>query len=115
VQKVKVDFASAGISEKLKSLLVIAGRVQKGGKQVTDQDIAAARRQGASDIEIHDTALIAAAFCMFNRYVDGLDTWAPNDAEWYRDRGRKVAEEGYVNATKHYLPALASTGQKRTA
>ena len=77
VQKVKLDFANADISQKLKALLVIAGTVQKGGKQVTDQDIAAARREGATDLEIHDTVLIAAAFCMFNRYVDGLATWAP--------------------------------------
>jgi hypothetical protein len=56
---------------------------------VTDQDIAAARREGATDLEIHDTVLIAGAFCMFNRYVDGLATWAPNDVEWYRDTAAK--------------------------
>jgi hypothetical protein len=49
---------------------------------VTDQDTSAARRVGALDIEIHDTVLIAAAFCLFNRYVDGLATWAPDDIEW---------------------------------
>jgi len=113
VQKVRLDFANADISQKLKALMVIAGNVQKGGKQVTDQDVAAARREGASDIEIHDTVLIAAAFCMFNRYVDGLATWAPDDAEWYRDRGRKVAEQGYVNATRQYIPTLVGAGEKK--
>ena len=58
-------------------------------------------------MEIHDTVLIAAAFCMFNRYVDGLGTWAPDDKEWYRDRGRKVAEFGSLVATKQYVPELA--------
>jgi uncharacterized peroxidase-related enzyme len=110
VQKVKLDFANADISHKLKALLGIAGNVQKGGKRVTDQDIAAARREGALDIEIHDTVLIAAAFCLFNRYVDGLATWAPDDIEWYRDRGRKVAELGYVNATQQYIPTLVGAG-----
>jgi uncharacterized peroxidase-related enzyme len=115
VQKVKLDFANADISQKLKALLVIAGEVQKGGRQVTDQDIAAARQQGATDKEIHDTVLIAAAFCMFNRYVDGLGTWAPNDAEWYRNRGRKVAEHGYVNATRQYIPSLVAAGEKKVS
>jgi uncharacterized peroxidase-related enzyme len=114
VQKVKLDFSDADISKKLKALLVIAGKVQKGGKQVTDQDIAAARQEGASDFEIHDTVLIAAAFCMFNRYVDGLATWAPSDAEWYRDRGRMVAQHGYVGAIRQYVPALADA-EKKTA
>ena len=61
---------------------MIAGKVQKGGKLVTsDADVARARQQGATDKEIHDTVLIAAAFCMFNRYVDGLATWAPTDCK----------------------------------
>lgn len=77
---------------------------------MTDQDIAAARREGALDIEIHDIVLIAAAFCLFNRYVDGLATWAPDDIEWYRDRGRNVAELGYVNATRQYIPTLVGAG-----
>jgi uncharacterized peroxidase-related enzyme len=108
VHKVKLDFAEADISRKLKALLVIAGKVQKSGKSVTDEDVAAARREGASDREIHDTVLIAAAFCMFNRYVDGLGTWAPSDAEWYRERGRKVAANGYVESSRQYLPQLAA-------
>src|SRR3984885_3226589 len=72
VNDVKLNFESAGISGKLKALLNIAGKVQKGGKQVTSEDVARARQESATDKEIHDTVLIAAAFCMFNRYVDGL-------------------------------------------
>jgi uncharacterized peroxidase-related enzyme len=104
VRCVKVDFKQAAISEKLKALLVIAGRVQMGGKQVTSTDIDAARAAGAADIEIHDTVLIAAAFCMYNRYVDGLDTWQPHDEQLYRERGKKTAKEGYVSMSKEYLP-----------
>jgi uncharacterized peroxidase-related enzyme len=96
VQQVKSDFAHAGILDKLKALLVIAAKVQKGGKHVTQEDVEAARRLGATDLEIHDAVLISAAFCMYNRYVDHLATFAPQDPEFYRQRGRKVAAEGYI-------------------
>jgi uncharacterized peroxidase-related enzyme len=95
VSKVKKDPPSAPISHKLKALLAIAGKVQKGGKQVQSEDIEKARQQGATDLEIHDTVLIAAAFCMYNRYVDGLGTWAPQDMESYRNRAASVAVGGY--------------------
>lgn len=98
VQCVKDDFNSAAISPKLKALLVIAGKVQQDGKKVTEQDVAAARDQGATDLEIHDTVLIAAAFCMYNRYVDGLATVQPKDPSLYRERGKMVARNGYVAA-----------------
>jgi hypothetical protein len=87
---------SAEVSDKLKALLAIAGKVQKGGKQVTPEDVARARRDGATDKEIHDTVLIAAAFCMFNRYVDGLATWQPKEPEAYREMGETMAHEGYL-------------------
>jgi Uncharacterized conserved protein len=95
VAETKRDFESAPISEKLKALLAIAARVQQGGKQVTSDVIERARNAGATDLEIHDTVLIAAAFCMFNRYVDGLATWAPQDPNFYRERGEHLARHGY--------------------
>jgi uncharacterized peroxidase-related enzyme len=100
VQEMKLDFESAAISDKLKALLAIAGKVQKGGKQVKPEDIARARQHGATDKEIHDAVLIAAAFCMYNRYVDGLATWAPTDPNLYRKNGRRLAEDGYVLSTE---------------
>lgn len=96
VLDVKRDFENAGISDKLKALLNIAGKVQQGGKRVRPEDVERARSLGATDLEIHDTVLIAAAFCMYNRYVDGLATWAPADAESYRQRAATVAEKGYL-------------------
>ncbi|MGA2745718.1 MAG: peroxidase-related enzyme [Candidatus Sulfotelmatobacter sp.] len=96
IDRVKRNYATAEISDKLKSLLAIAGKVQKGGKHVTSEDVARAREQGATDKEIHDTVLIAAAFCMFNRYVDGLDTWQPTDPNQYREMGQIMANVGYV-------------------
>jgi hypothetical protein len=99
VTDLKRDFEVAPVSAKLKALLAIAGQVQKGGKNVTAADVERARKEGATDKEIHDTVLIAAAFCMFNRYVDGLATWAPTDPERYRESGRRIAKEGYVHST----------------
>ncbi len=95
VEAVKTDFATAPISAKLKALLHIAGKVQQDGKMVTSADVEAARREGATDLEIHDTVLIAAAFCMYNRYVDGLGTWQPTDPEMYAQMGKHLAEQGY--------------------
>jgi uncharacterized peroxidase-related enzyme len=104
VRRVKADFQHAHVSEKLKALLVIASKVQRGGKNVTREDVEHARSLGATDTEIHDAVLIAAAFCMFNRYVDGLATVQPRDEAMYRERGKLVAREGYVGVSKTYLP-----------
>jgi uncharacterized peroxidase-related enzyme len=95
---VKTDFETAPITPKLKALLAIAGKVQQGGKRVLPEDVARAREQGATDREIHDTVLIAAAFCMYNRYVDGLGTWQPRDESMYAQMGRQLAEHGYRKA-----------------
>ena len=89
------DFTSAPISGKLKALLAIAAAVQVDGKKVTTDLVEAARKESASDLEIHDTVLIAAAFCMYNRYVDGLDTWQPRNPEMYSEMGKHMAENGY--------------------
>jgi uncharacterized peroxidase-related enzyme len=100
VLDVKQDAEGAAVSDKLKALFAIAGKVQRGGKNVLAEDIERARRHGATDLEIHDTVLIAAAFCMYNRYVDGLATWAPPaDAERYRQQGARLAEQGYIEST----------------
>jgi uncharacterized peroxidase-related enzyme len=95
VTQVKTNIQSASITPKLKSLLFIAGKVQRGGKHVTSEDIDHARSLGATDLEIHDTVLIAAAFCMYNRYVDGLGTWQPRDEAMYAQMGKHLAEHGY--------------------
>lgn len=97
VESVKCDYRSAAISDKMKALLTIAGSVQRGGKHVTMEQVAAARAEGATDHDIHDTVLIAALFCLCNRYVDGLATEAPvNDADFYRNRAAGVVANGYV-------------------
>jgi uncharacterized peroxidase-related enzyme len=87
---------TAPVSEKLKALLNIAGKVQQSGKAVTEADIAAAREQGATDRDIHDTVLIAATFSMFNRYVDGLNSYTPVDPAAYAEMGKRMTTLGYV-------------------
>ncbi len=100
VKKIRSNDTDVEISEKMKALLSIAGAVQRGGKFVQEIQIEYAKSMGATDLEIHDTVLIAAAFCMFNRYVDGLGTFAPDAPEMYRERARKIAEEtGYAGST----------------
>jgi uncharacterized peroxidase-related enzyme len=108
VKRVKADFEHAAISNKMKALLVIASKVQKDGKLVMPSDVHDAKYYGATDVEIHDTVLIAAAFCMFNRYVDGLGTTQPQDEAMYRERGKMVAREGYVAVSKQYVPDVAT-------
>jgi uncharacterized peroxidase-related enzyme len=98
VDSVIEDVDQATISEKLRALLRIASAVQRSGLDVTPDMVAAARAEGATDIEIHDTVLIAAAFCMYNRYVDGLATWAPPHREDYAESGQLIVEHGYVAA-----------------
>lgn len=108
INQVKQNFEASPISETMKALLAIAGKVQKGGKQVTARDIERARMHGATDREIHDTVLIAAAFCMFNRYVDGLGTWQPEDSAMYREIGKQTAQLGYAGREwKQPLEAVA--------
>jgi uncharacterized peroxidase-related enzyme len=97
VDLVLADPGTAPLSAKIRALLVIADKVRRGGRLVQAEDVDRARAAGADDKAIHDTVLIAAAFCMFNRYVDGLDTWAPEDPAAYEESGVRLAKEGYVN------------------
>ena len=95
VDAVRCDPESAPVSPKLKALLAIAGKVQESGKSVMEADIARARAEGATDMEIHDTVLIASMFCMANRYVDGLATFTPEGEKMYDRMGAMMANKGY--------------------
>ena len=95
VDEVLRDMQRSNVSDKLKALLHIAGKVQVLGREVKLEDIEAARKLGADDREIHDTVLIAASFCMFNRYVDGLNSLTPTDPKEYEEMGKRMAK-GYT-------------------
>ena len=104
VDQVRADPAGAPISAKLSALLQIAAAVQRSGKDVRAADAQAARDAGATDMEIHDTVLIAAAFCLFNRYVDGLATTVPEDRAGYAAMAELIVSNGYVASA---VPAAA--------
>jgi len=108
VDAVRDDYTTAPVSPKIRALLAIAGKVQQGGKHVTTADVDRARSEGATDTEIHDTVLIAAAFCMYNRYVDGLATFTPTDPAAYEAMGKRMATEGYARAIPAQRPAEAA-------
>ncbi|WP_088978784.1 carboxymuconolactone decarboxylase family protein [Micromonospora coxensis] len=95
VDRVRADPETAPIGAKLRALLRVAAAVQRGGRSVTGELVDDARREGATDLEIHDTVLIAAAFCMYNRYVDGLGTFAPQDGQAYENSARHIVAHGY--------------------
>jgi uncharacterized peroxidase-related enzyme len=95
VEQVKADADGAPVSAKMRALLRIAGAVQQTGRAVTPELVDAARAEGATDVEVHDTVLIAAAFCMYNRYVDGLGTLAPADPANYQAGVPFIVAKGY--------------------
>ena len=95
VDQVLDDVRTAPVSERMKALLTIADKVRRDGRLVSPTDIERARTAGADDRAIHDTVLIAAAFCMYNRYVDGLATWTPREPAVYKEIGERLAARGY--------------------
>jgi hypothetical protein len=90
------------VSDKMKALLGIAGRVQQDGRTVIGEDVVEARRHGATDVEIHDTVLIAALFCLYNRYVDGLATWTPDEPRFYETLAERIVRRGYLRPEGGY-------------
>ncbi len=99
---VRQDILSAPVSEKMKALLTIAAQVQQGGKYVTPAAIDAAKEAGATDMELHDTVMIAALFSFYNRYVDGLGTFAPTNPEYYQQMGERLKNNGYHRVKEGY-------------
>lgn len=97
IDDIVANVPPAGISEKMRALLAIAGKVRRDGRLVSPEDIYAARAAGVDDKAIHDTVLITAMFCMYNRYVDGLATWTPRDPALYEQMGERLATHGYLN------------------
>ena len=96
VEAVKHDPDGAPVTAKMKALLRIAARVQESGRAVSGDDVAAARAAGATDVEIHDAVLIAALFCLYNRYVDGLAALTPDDPAYYRTLADRIVHRGYL-------------------
>ena len=107
-EAVKHDIDEAPVSPKMKALLRIAAKVQDNGRLVTEQDVAAARDEGATDLELHDTVLIAALFSLYNRYVDGLASVMPDDPAFYRNLADRLVTRGYVRPPGAFVPVTAT-------
>lgn len=95
---------SEGVSPKLAALLHIARKVGRNAREVTREDIARALDAGATDADTQLTVLIASAFCMYNRMVDGLRAKTPPSPEAYRARAAEIAEHGYSDPRVRSLP-----------
>jgi uncharacterized peroxidase-related enzyme len=100
--KVKTDLPNAPISEKMKALLTIARAVQVNGKNVTAEMIEIAKNNSATDLEIHDTVLIAALFSLYNRYVDGLASVTPVEPAFYERLAGILVKSGYLPSENRY-------------
>ncbi|MFT3701144.1 MAG: peroxidase-related enzyme [Agriterribacter sp.] len=101
-EAVKTDIATAPVTNKMKALLTIASAVQKNGRLVTPDMVAAAKNEGATDRELHDTVLIAALFSLYNRYVDGLASVTPTDPAFYDRLGHILLDKGYLPSEDRY-------------
>ena len=99
---VKQDYENAPISQKMKTLLAIAALIQQNGKNITTASIERAKNAGASDMEIHDTVLIAALFCLYNKYVDGLASVTPTENSFYEKLGERIVNHGYTRLPNGY-------------
>lgn len=102
VEGVISNYIDAPVSDKMKALLEIAVAVRVSGKSVSPEMIEKARAEGATDVEIHDTVLIASLFCLYNRYVDGLGTNVPENAAYYETLADRIVNHGYTRLPQGY-------------
>lgn len=100
---VKENYETAPVSDKMKALLQIAAQTQRGGRFVSESAVERAKNAGASDLEIHDTVLIAALFCFYNKYVDGMATELPADPAYFQTLGERIAVS-YFRRPEGYDP-----------
>jgi uncharacterized peroxidase-related enzyme len=89
------DGSSDGLSDKMCALLHIARTVQRDPRGLAEVDVDAATAAGATDADIQLAILIASAFSMYNRLVDGFRTRTAPTTEAYRERAAEIAENGY--------------------
>lgn len=101
-EQVCTDIQSAQVSDKMKALLTIARAVQQNGRNVTPEMVATAKVAGATEMELHDTVLIAALFSLYNRYVDGLASITPTDPAFYQRLGVILKNKGYLPSENRY-------------
>ncbi len=87
--------SSDGLGDKMAALLHIARTVRRAPLELAQADVDAAIRAGASDGDVQLAVLIAAAFSMYNRLVDGFRARTPAELQAYAGRAEQIAELGY--------------------
>jgi uncharacterized peroxidase-related enzyme len=95
---------SDGVGAKMSALLRIARTVQRNPRSLTREDVAHALEVGATDEDTQLVVLIASAFCMYNRMVDGLRAKTPTSTDAYLARAAEIAEHGYSDARVKSIP-----------
>lgn len=95
VEEIKIG-SFEKFSPKMRALVQIARTVRRAPRELTADDVATATASGASDADVQLGVLIAAAFSMYNRMVDGFRARTPADPEIYRPRAVQIAEQGYT-------------------
>jgi uncharacterized peroxidase-related enzyme len=101
--------SSDGLDPKVRTLLHIARTVGRDPLELTKEDVAAAQGAGASEADVQLAVLIAAAFSMYNRMVDGFRARTPGDPAAYRERAGEIAERGYSAPASTAPPTASST------
>jgi uncharacterized peroxidase-related enzyme len=96
--------SSDGFDDKMRALLHIARTVRGEPRELTATDVAAAHAAGATDADVQLAVLIAAAFSMYNRMVEGFRAKTPPTAEVYRDRATEIAAHGYSDQRVTSVP-----------
>jgi uncharacterized peroxidase-related enzyme len=100
--------ASDGLDAKMRALLHIARTVRDQPRQLGETDVTAAIAAGATDADVQLAILIASAFSMYNRLVDGFRARTAPSPEAYRERATEIAEHGYSGAPP---PVLSAEGR----
>jgi uncharacterized peroxidase-related enzyme len=80
---------------KMRALLHVSRTVAGRARDLTAGDVEAAIAAGASDADVQLAVLIAAAFSMYNRMVDGFRARTAPTTEAYRARAVEIAANGY--------------------
>ena len=96
--------SSDGLSAKMQALLHVARTVRREPRELTADDIAAAHAAGASDADVQLAVLIAAAFSMYNRMVEGFRARTLPSADAYRARAGEIAAHGYSDQRVTSVP-----------
>jgi uncharacterized peroxidase-related enzyme len=89
------DGSAEGLDAKMRALLSIASIVRREPRELSSAEVGLATEAGATDADIQLAVLIAAAFSMYNRLVEGFRARTAPTPDAYRERAVEIAEHGY--------------------